>query len=82
MTWNYRVVRQVEIDERGREEVCYGIHEVYYDEDGVPTTCTVNPVAPFGESPDELAEDMDRMRKALEEPVLDIDSIGGSAVKK
>jgi hypothetical protein len=36
MTWNYRVIKI-------GEEV--GIHEVYYDEEGNPSSYTANPVA-------------------------------------
>jgi len=37
MTWNHRVVFDAETD-------LYGIHEVYYSEDGTPMGATVNPV--------------------------------------
>ena len=33
MTWNYRVVKHV-MDASGEEVTEYGIHEVYYDDDG------------------------------------------------
>ena len=38
MTWNYRMIRYN--DEKG-----FGIHEVYYDEDGEPDGMTVNAVS-------------------------------------
>jgi len=75
MSWNYRVVRKVHrVD--GREEFQYGIHEVYYDDDHVPTSCTVDPVTPYGDTEDELAQDMRYFASALEKPVLDYDSFG------
>jgi hypothetical protein len=64
VTWNYRVLR------RGDS---YGIHEVYYDDNGVPTSCTDDPVGPHGDTPDELAKDLDLMSKALAKPILDHD---------
>lgn len=36
MVWNYRVVKYVD----GR----FGLHEVYYDDDGLPTCSTVEPM--------------------------------------
>lgn len=75
MRWNYRVLRQVE-DHHGQEHVFFGIHEVYYDESGRPTTCTMEQIAPFGETLDELRADVEMIAKALDLPVLDYDSIG------
>jgi hypothetical protein len=78
MSWNYRVVRRVyQVD--GREEFQYGIHEVYYDDDHVPTSCTVDPVSPHGDTEDELAQDMRYFASALEKPVLDYDSFGAKS---
>jgi len=75
VTWNYRVIRKVtRVD--GRDEFQYGIHEVYYDDDHIPTSCTVDPVTPYGESEEELAQDMRYFAAALEKPVLDYDSFG------
>lgn len=62
MAWNYRVVRQ---------DDTYTIHEVYYDQEGRITAFSTNPVAPCGETLEELRVDMDRQRRALDEPVLD-----------
>jgi hypothetical protein len=75
MSWNYRVVRKV-LSDAGHTTIQYGIHEVYYDDDHVPTSCTVNPVTPYGESEEELAQDVRRYTSALEKPVLDYDSFG------
>lgn len=46
---------------RGR----YTVHEVYYDEDGEPWTCTEDPVCPEGNTPDTLRED-ETYQRALE----------------
>jgi len=36
MVWNYRVIKYAD----GR----FGLHEVYYDDDGIPTGRTVDPM--------------------------------------
>jgi hypothetical protein len=61
-TWNYRVIVK-----NGR----YAIHEVYYDKEGEPWTCTEDPVCPEAETLDALREDMEYYRLALERPVLE-----------
>lgn len=63
MRWNYRMVR---INEEWIE-----VHEVYYDEDGVPIARTENPVGVEGNSPDEIHVCLDLMREALDLPELD-----------
>lgn len=63
--WNYRVLRTV--DKHGEH---FGIHEVYYDAEGRPTGYT-DPHAPYGETSDELASEMDMMRQAFDRPPLD-----------
>lgn len=66
MSWNYRVIRHTVDGETG-----YGVHEVYYNEDGKPIACTEEPAKPYGETPDELAKDVLHFASALEKPVLD-----------
>lgn len=66
MTWNCRVV--VQKDTNGDDY--FGIHEIYYSEDGKPTSRTVKPVASFGDTLDALKKDHIRMLKAFEQAVL------------
>lgn len=66
MSWNYRVIRH--IDAEGNES--YMVHEVYYTPEGRPQMYTVNGVAPYGESLDELRKDVERFAAAVEKPVL------------
>jgi YD repeat-containing protein len=66
MSWNHRVVSYT--DAEGTTH--FGIHEVYYDESGRPTMYTESAMSPYGESLEELRIDLERMRAALEEPVL------------
>lgn len=62
MTWDYRVIVK---------DGSYYIYEVYYDDDGNPGAFTEDPVSPFGESLEELKEDLKHFSDALSLPVLD-----------
>lgn len=64
MTWNYRVVK----DKDG-----YWIREVYYDNSGVPRSCTENPSAPYGEDEHELVRDIALMIRGTRLPVLNFE---------
>lgn len=52
----------------------YAVHEVFYRDDGRITGYTAGPVYPRAESPEGLAEEFERYRRALAEPVLDYDA--------
>lgn len=65
MTWNYRVIKRYIGDEES-----YGIHEVYYDDNGYLDAYSENPIAPHGNSFNELIEDFEHYSRALKEPVL------------
>lgn len=64
MNWNHRVVKRTYEDEEW-----YAVHEIYYDGDK-PWGITTEPSAPGGETIEELKEELDRFRKALNKPVL------------
>lgn len=64
--WNYRMVRR-----EGEHEPVVGIHEVFYDGDGEPRACSKNPVGFMGEEVEDLKNEMDRAKQALNKPVLD-----------
>jgi len=66
--WNYRIIKKTV-----KEEVVYGVHEVFYDASGSPKACTESPVEPWGESLDELIADIERMRAAADKPTLNYD---------
>jgi len=70
MTWNHRVIRK-EYKGFNEIEIQFGIHEVYYNDDGVPDMCTENPVDVVGDNIKELKQTLRWMRKALSQPVLD-----------
>ena len=61
VTWQYRVVR-------GRD----GGHRIaeVYAVSWEPPMWTVDPIAPYGDSLDELRRDVCRMQRALWQPVL------------
>lgn len=73
--WNYRVVRKLnqEHDVEGTllDEVYeFTIHEVYYNHEGTPRAWSTEPDTPYGESVEELADDLRRMQEAFTRPVL------------
>ena len=63
MSWRYRVLRSDHED-----EVSYSIHEVYTMDDGI--SWTTEGMSPRGETLRGLADDLERMRRALSLPVL------------
>lgn len=63
------------INEDGEAE--YGIHECYYDSTGQKVVAaTQNSIRPYGETPEELTRDLERMTLALTQPVVDFDRVG------
>ena len=75
-TWNHRVVRRTYHHADGTTSTSFMVHEVYYDEDDLPSSCTEDGVEPYGETLEELVVDLVRFRNAAELPVLDYDEVG------
>ena len=70
--WNYRVVKTKRVcGPRREEEICYGIHEVFYNDKGDPVSCTEHPVGIVSESAEHFEWIFKLMNKALEKPILD-----------
>ena len=67
MTWNYRIV-----SEKAPEGEFLQLYEVYYDDDGKIKGMTENPMKPYGESVEELQNDLEYMMEDLKQPVLDM----------
>ena len=69
MSWNYRVVKHKNYHE---VEEYFTIHEVFYDTPGDerPNSITIEPVALFGETLEELQADFEAQKEALSLPVL------------
>ena len=70
MTWNHRVVH-IKLPDDVQED-WYGIHEVFYNDKGVPEMCTTESIAPEAETVEGLQKTLEWMLKALGEPVLEI----------
>lgn len=68
--WNFRIVKKLD-----GENQSFGIHEVHYDEYGVPKSVTENPISFFTETYHGLQWNLDRITEAFDKPVLDYDSI-------
>jgi len=65
MSWNYRVIKTLE----GTEFV-FGVHEVYYHEDGSLSSYTEDQMAPYGSSIVELTICIKRFEQATNLPIL------------
>jgi hypothetical protein len=61
MHWDYRVFF---------EEDGYTIRTVYYDDHDAITACSEKPVEPFGESLEDLQEELNLLQAALKKKVL------------
>lgn len=78
--WNHRVVRRVYDKGTLREEIGYAVHEAFYGvEEGDKPLITTESNHPYGETLEELREDLLRMLKCLDNPVLDYDTREESA---
>ncbi len=60
-TWNYRLLKH---DEPTEKEVWYGLHEVYFEEDGEITTWTENPTI-VGDSVEDVVREVRFILKDL-----------------
>lgn len=69
MSWNYRILYH-----NHPEEPYLAIHEVYYDENETPRSCSENPQQILGETLEELKFDLDKMKLALEKPIIEYES--------
>ena len=81
MSWNYRVIHTVLKGEYGTPHQ-YAVHEVYYNKAGSPISVSVNPIAPVGETLNELKNEMEHYMKALKEPILQFADFKDAPVKK
>ena len=73
MTWNYRVVSK---------DGQYGVHEVYYDEQGEPTSVSESSVVPVADSVAELRECLETLLAAFKEADLNFDVFRARETKK
>jgi hypothetical protein len=69
MSWNHRVIKNKE----GELE----IHEVFYDEDGIPDMMTEKPIAPFGETLEDLIWCLKSMLAGCDDAIIDPEELWG-----
>ena len=71
MSWNHRVLlTHVQL---GPEEFDhYAVHEVYYDDNGVPTSWTKEPIAIVGDDYVECRNAWEMIARAFTLPVLEV----------
>lgn len=63
--WNHRVVQS-----KTGDYISFGIHEVFYNDDGSIHAYTEEPISVCNESLKELRETLERMLRCLDKPVL------------
>ena len=70
MTWDYRIVKDPKED-------WFGIYEVFYNEEGIPSPSSEKPERVQGENVKEIRGVLKRMKRALDLPILeDKDFVG------
>ncbi len=72
MHWDYRVFL---------EDGGYTIRTVYYDERGAIVAFSEKPIEPFGESLEELQEELNLLQVALKKKVLSTSDIPAQSVR-
>ena len=79
MTWNHRVLAH---ERKG--ELTFGIHEVFYNDDGIPDMCTEDAVGVVGDNLAGISQTLRLMLSALIEPILNYTDFepGGKYYKK
>jgi hypothetical protein len=76
--WNYRLVRKTAGD-----EPFFELHEVFYDDAGVPTGMTDEPVGFGGDTPEEVASALEMaLRDVRARPVFDPPATWGERSKE
>jgi len=70
VSWNYRVAHRP-----GSPDNSYGIHEVYYDEEGRITLYSVASIAAFGDTFEECECDMSLMHDAFNTEALNLNHV-------
>ena len=66
MSWNYRVLA----NEYKEGKIYFQVHEVYYNEDGVPDGYTENPITIGGEDTESVGWTIDKIMEGYTKPVL------------
>lgn len=80
MTWNYRVIRHS--PRTPYDDETLAIHEVYYDDKGNPTSCTVDPTGIVGDDLRSLRLSIAGVMRALQMPILEMKMFDDMAAPK
>lgn len=73
--WNHRVIRR-EQKYHGRDHITYGIYEVYYDKEGLPFSCSAEPIDVSSQCLQDMGWLLEKMTDCMNHPILDYDQIG------
>ena len=71
MSWSYRVVKTVTKIPLGNIDISYGIHEVYYDDNGDIINISESLAHPISDDLEGLKWNLERMMEACKKPVID-----------
>ncbi len=71
MAWSYRVIKTVTKIPLGNIDISYGIHEVYYDENGDIVNISESLAHPLSDDLEGLKWSLERMMEACNKPVID-----------
>lgn len=82
-TWNYRLCSETAREHDGKPVIYYSLREAYYNDDGEIWAVTENATGlgfdryPFEDTDplDTVRVSLDRMRLALDKPIVDLDTI-------
>ena len=66
MSWNHRVIKHVSADDEW-----LAIHEVYYGDDGKPSSCTKEPIQIVSEDFKGMGWQIDKIKEALKKSIID-----------
>jgi len=72
MNWDYRVF----VEDSG-----YTIRTVYYDDHDAIATCSEKPIEPFGESLEDLQDELNLLQAALKKNVLSASDVPEQSVR-
>jgi len=67
--WNYQVVKNT-TKIKGKKYTSYGIREIYFSGNGKMRAFTVDDMAPYGVTKEELLKDLVHMLMAFDKPVV------------
>lgn len=71
MSWNYRVVKTITKIPLGDTDISYGIHEVYYGDNGDIVNISESLAHPISDDLNGLKWNLERMMEACNKPVID-----------